>query len=148
MYIQLVCSDCSRCLVFAADSQKLSRQMALRSVEISNQQFYIKITPCQFLNNIHFTNQIYSRWNNTKPHLQPPFCTIVANYPSIQNHLHVKFPITLRVPRVKPTTGGQILFQPHIIDDTTSLCPEGPHKLMTFQHGCPHHCIPPGGMNF
>ena len=25
---------------------------------------------------------------------------------------------------------------------------EGPHKLMTFQHGCPHHCISPGGMYF
>ena len=27
-------------------------------------------------------------------------------------------------------------------------CPEGPHKSMTFQHGCPPHCGPPGGMYF
>ena len=26
--------------------------------------------------------------------------------------------------------------------------PEGPHKSMTFQHGCPHHWKPPGGMYF
>ena len=25
---------------------------------------------------------------------------------------------------------------------------EGLHKLMTFQHGCPHHCIAPGRMYF
>ena len=26
--------------------------------------------------------------------------------------------------------------------------PEGPHKSMTFQHGCPHHWKPPGRMFF
>ena len=26
--------------------------------------------------------------------------------------------------------------------------PEGPHKSMTFQHGCPHHWKPPDGMYF
>ena len=36
----------------------------------------------------------------------------------------------------------------NVIDDTTSTMPREPHKLMTFQHGCPHHCIPPGGMYF
>ena len=28
----------------------------------------------------------------------------------------------------------------------TVRCPEGLHKSIMFQHGCPHHCGPPGAL--
>ena len=36
----------------------------------------------------------------------------------------------------------------HFYHPDTIQCPEGLHKLMTFQHGCPHHCRSPGRMCF
>ena len=36
----------------------------------------------------------------------------------------------------------------HFYHPDTIQCPEGLHKLMTFQHGCPQHCKSPGRMCF
>ena len=55
--------------------------------------------------------------------------------------------ITYLLSKNTPPVSSRIYYKIPGTPDTIR-CPEGLHKLMTFQHGCLHHCGPPGRMYF